>query len=83
MYQWICNEVKTKYCRLRKSTEHRSQTSKHQTYVYSVDKGKDSSDSSTRDDNFINIKNTGSLWKVSADVFEIFLIVEKYFRCNV
>ena len=42
-----------------------------------------SSDSSTKDDNFINVKNRGGLWKVSAGVFEIFLIIEKYFRCNI
>ena len=40
---------------------------------------KDSSDLVAKDDNFINVKNRGDLWKVSAGVFEIFLIVEKYF----
>ena len=43
--------------------------------------GKDSSDS--LDGDFINAKNSGGLWKVSAGVFEIFLIVEKFFRSNV
>ena len=33
--------------------------------------------------NFINVENRGGLWKDSADVFEVLVIVEKYFRCNV
>ena len=41
--------------------------------------GKDSSDLVAKDNNFINAKNRGDLWKVSAGVFEIFLIAEKYF----
>ena len=45
--------------------------------------GKDSSESSTEDDKFINAKNRGGLWKVTVGVFEIFFIVEKYFRANV
>ena len=73
--------MKNLYCRLRKSTEHRSDSNiKHMSMLLA---GKDSSDSVTKDDNFINVKNRGGLWKVSPGVFEIFLIVEKYFRCNI
>ena len=71
----------TMCCRLRKSTEHHSDSNiKHMSILVA---GKDSSDSSTKDDNFINVENRGGPWKVSAGVFEIFLIFEKYFRCNV
>ena len=45
--------------------------------------GKDSPDSLTKDDNFINAKNRGGLYKVSAGVFEIFLVIEKFSRSNV
>lgn len=37
--------------------------------------GKDSTDSLTKDGNFINAKNRGGIWKVSAGVFEIFGVV--------
>ena len=74
--------MKTLYCRLRKSTVHRSDTNiKHMSILLA---GKDTSESSTADDDkFINAKNRGGLWKVSPGVFEIFLIVEKHFRANV
>ena len=69
--------MKNLYCRLRKSTEHRSDSNtKHMSILLA---GKDSPDLVAKDDNFISFKNRGHLWKVSAGVFEIFLIVEKYF----
>ena len=65
------------HCRLRKSTEHHCDSNiKHMSFLLAA---KDSSDSSTKDDNFIKVRNIGGLWKVSTGVFEIFLIVEKYF----
>ena len=78
----VANVMKTLYCRLRKSTVHRSDTNiKHMSILFA---GKDTSESSTTDDDkFINAKNRGGLWKVSPGVFEIFLIVEKHFRANV
>ena len=74
--------MKTLYCRLRKSTVHRSDTNiKHMSILLA---GKDTCESSTIDDDkFINAKNRGGLWKVSPGVFELFLIVEKHFRANV
>ena len=44
--------------------------------------GKDSSESSTEDE-LIDAKNRGGLWKVTNGVSEIFFVVEKYFRANV
>ena len=73
--------MQTLYCRLRKSREHYSDTNIKQMSILLA--GKDSSESSTEDDKFINAKNRGGLWKVTVGVFEIFFIVEKYFRANV
>ena len=69
--------MKNLYCRFKKSTEHRSDSNTKHMSILLV--GKDSSDLVAKDDNFINVKNRGDLWNVSAGVFEIFLIVEKYF----
>ena len=46
--------IKTLYCSLRKSTRHRSDSNSK--YMNILLAGKDSSDSSTKDDNFINVK---------------------------
>lgn len=73
--------MKTLYCRLRKSSAHRSDANvEHMSILLA---GKDTSESSTADDRFINAKNRGGLWKVTNGVFEIFFAVEKYFRDNV
>ena len=45
--------------------------------------GKDSSESSTEEDELIDAKNRGGLWIVTNGVSEIFSAVEKYFRANV
>ena len=64
--------MKTMYCRLRKSTEHRSDSNiKHIRIVLA---GNDCSDSSTQ-----NWQVRDGLWELSADVVEIFLIVRKCF----
>ena len=51
--------TKTLYCSLRKSTRHRSDSNIK--YMNILLAGKDSSDSSTKDDNFINVKKEESL----------------------
>ena len=84
-----CNIVKyisgyvmqTLYSRLRKSTKHRSDTNIKQMSILLA--GKDSSESSTEEDELIDAKNRGGLWKVTNGVSEIFFAVEKYFRANV
>ena len=84
-----CNIVKyisgyvmqTLYSRLRKSTKHRSNTNIKQMSILLA--GKDSSESSTEEDELIDAKNRGGLWKVTNGVSEIFFAVEKYFRANV
>ena len=46
--------------------------------------GKGFSDSSTKDDNFIDAKNrTGFFWKVFSGIFERFPVTEKFFRSDV
>ena len=66
--------MKTMYCRLRKSTEHRSDSNiKHIRIVLA---GNDCSDSPTQ-----NWQFRDGLWELSADVVEIFLIVRKCFWC--
>lgn len=73
--------MKTLYCRLRKSSAHRNDSNvEHMSILLA---GKDTSESSTTDDRFINAKNRGGLWKVTNGVFEIFFAVERYFRDNV
>ena len=66
--------MKTLYCRLRKSTVHRSDTNiKHMSILLA---GKDTCESSTTDDDkFINAKNRGGLWKVSPGVLNYFLLL--------
>ena len=84
-----CNIVKyisgyvmqTLYSHLRKSTKHRSDTNIKQMSILLA--GKDSSESSTEEDELIDAKNRGGLWKVTNGVSEIFFAVEKYFRANV
>ena len=69
---WIC---------LRKSTRHRCDTNIKQTSILLA--GKDSSESSAEEDELIDAKNRGVLWKVTNGVSEIYFAVEKYFRANV
>ena len=84
-----CNIVKhisgyvmqTLYSRLRESTKHRSDTNIKQMSILLA--RKDSSESSTEEDELIDAKNRGGLWKVTNGVSEIFFAVEKYFRANV
>ena len=53
--------MKTLYFRLRKPTEHRSDTDiKHMSILLAE---KDSLESSTKSDNFINVKSRSGLWK--------------------
>jgi hypothetical protein len=79
--KYISGYVMKTYCRLRKSTKHRSDNNVKLMSILLA--GKDSSESSTEDDKFIEAKNRGGLWKVTVGIFEIFFIVEKYFRANV
>ena len=44
--------------------------------------GKSEANETNPDDRLVNAKNRGGLWTVSQDVFEMFLIVESYFRAR-
>lgn len=81
--KYICGYVfKTLYGRLRKSKSHQSDTNMQHISILLA--GKDTSEAtSTEDDRFIHAKNRGGLWKVTDNVFELFLSVDNYFRGNV
>ena len=73
--------MQTLYSRLRKSTKHRCDTNIKQMSILLA--GKDSSETSAEEDELIDAKNRGGLWKVINGVPEILFAVEKYFRANV
>ena len=37
----------------------------------------------TKDGNFLNVKNRGGIWEDPTRAFETFLVVEKFFRCKI
>ena len=70
----------TLYRRIRCSDHHRSIMNIQSLSILYA--GKSEANETNPDDRLINAKNKGGLWTVSQDVFEMFLIVESYFRAR-